>query len=161
MLYVWPGSLRQIPQTKNNTANFPAPTAVARLFRGGVFGGPTHPADWSSHVAHILPPSTKSPASDEAGYSASLHHSAGTQDDRAMALLFLDFRFQHHRCGARNAAVFAHAPEMQRHENAGDQRNRDAVPDVGAQQRVGVDDRSAKQGEAHIVVRRHPKERAE
>src|ERR1700690_3260308 len=93
-------------------------------------------------------------------FRCKLSHSAGSQYNWTVALLFFDFRFKHDWSRAGNSAILTNAPEMQGHEDAGDQGNGDAMPDVGAQQCVCIDDRPAKQGEAHVVVRRHAKERA-
>src|SRR5262249_18269909 len=49
---------------------------------------------------------------------------------------------------SRNAAVFADAPEMDRHQERRDQRDSDAVEDVEAQQRARADEASAEQAEA-------------
>src|SRR5687767_15339969 len=48
------------------------------------------------------------------------------------------FRSDGRRAG--DAAVLADAPEVDGHEDRGDDRDADAVPDVGAQQSVGVHD---------------------
>src|SRR5882762_6305338 len=45
------------------------------------------------------------------------------------------------------------APEVQDHEERSDDGNADAMTDVGAEKRVGVDDGAAQQAETHIVVR--------
>jgi hypothetical protein len=48
----------------------PCGIAVARLFRGEVFLSPPRTLlTWHPHVAYILPRVTKTPASEEAGYS--------------------------------------------------------------------------------------------
>src|SRR5258708_6701769 len=60
-----------------------------------------------------------------------------------MTLFFLNFRFEHDGSGAGNSAILTHPPEMQRHKNTSNQRNRDAVPDVPAQQSAG----------GHIVIK--------
>src|SRR5712664_3150739 len=81
--------------------------------------------------------------------SFNLLHATWPQNDRPVALLFLNFRFEHDGSGAGNSAILTYAPEMQRHENAGDQGNRDAMPDVRAQKRVGVHDRATQQCKTH------------
>src|SRR6266403_3088674 len=50
---------------------------------------------------------------------------------------------------------------MHDHENQGDDGNTDAMPDVGAEERVGVDDGAAEQAKADVVVRSHAHLRAE
>src|SRR5579872_2055482 len=78
-----------------------------------------------------------------------------------MVSSYFSFRFEHHGRRARNSAVLANAPEMHTHENGSDQRNGDAMPDIGAKQRVGVNDGAAEQAEADVVVRSHAELRAE
>src|SRR5260370_15612661 len=75
--------------------------------------------------------------------SGCLLHTAWLQNDWPMALLFLDFGFEHNGRGPGNSAIFTHAPEMQGHKDAGNQRDGDAMPDVGTEKRVGIHDRSA------------------
>src|SRR6266705_5879812 len=70
----------------------------------------------------------------------SLDHAAGAQDHRPRTLVFLDLRLQHDRRRSGNSAILAHAPEVHAHEDRSDQRYGDAMPDVGAQQRIGVHD---------------------
>src|SRR5689334_12708788 len=53
-----------------------------------------------------------------------------------------------HRTG--DAAVLPHAPEVDGHQDAGDERDADAVQDVEAQQRPPSDEASAQQGEARV-----------
>ena len=77
------------------------------------------------------------------------------------SLSVLNLRFQHDRRGTGDASVFAHAPEVHHHECRGDDRNRYAVPDVGAQQGIGIHDRAAQQPEANVIERRHPQHVAE
>ena len=48
----------------------------------------------------------------------------------------LDLAGEHHRGGPADRAVLTDAPEVHDHERAADERQRDAVPDVGAQERV-------------------------
>src|SRR5579863_5003989 len=67
----------------------------------------------------------------------------------------LDLGFENDRRRAGDAAVLTHAPEVHDHEYQRDDGNADAVPDVRAQKRVGVHDRSAEQAKANIVVRSH------
>src|SRR6266403_653713 len=50
---------------------------------------------------------------------------------------------------------------MHDHENQGDDGNTDAMPDVGAEERVGVHDGAAQQTKADVVVRSHAHLRAE
>src|SRR6185437_764561 len=78
-----------------------------------------------------------------------------------MVSSYFSFRFEHHGRRARNSAVFANAPAVLTNENRGDQRNGDAMPDIGAKKRVGVNDGAAEQAEAHVVVRGHAQLRAE
>src|SRR5579864_1370039 len=44
---------------------------------------------------------------------------------------------------AGDAAIFSYAPEVDDHQHAGHDRDANAVPDIGAEQGIGVDDRSA------------------
>src|SRR3989475_11680860 len=50
---------------------------------------------------------------------------------------------------------------MQDHEDRSDDGNADAMPDVGAKERVGVHDGAAQKAKANVVVRRHAQLRAE
>src|SRR5271154_5581442 len=75
--------------------------------------------------------------------SAALSHTAWPQHDGPRASFVFDFRFEHHRRGTGNSAVLTHAPEVDAHENSRDQRNGDAMPDVGAKKCVRIDDRAA------------------
>src|SRR5882762_6699190 len=50
---------------------------------------------------------------------------------------------------------------MHNHEDQRDDGNADAMPDVGAEERVGVDDGTAEQAKADVVVRSHAHLRAE
>src|SRR6266478_3599942 len=68
-----------------------------------------------------------------------------------LRLLYLGV--EHHGCGARDATILTHAPEVQDHEDGSDDGNADAMPDVRAEERVGVHDGAAQQAETHIVVR--------
>src|ERR1700752_3178937 len=61
---------------------------------------------------------------------------------------------QHDGGRTRDAAIFSYAPEVHNHQHRGHDRNADAVPYVGAQQRVGIDDRATQQSKADVVVRR-------
>src|SRR5713226_5889776 len=67
----------------------------------------------------------------------------------------LDLRFENDRRWAGDAAVLTHTPEVHHHEDQGDDGNADAMPDVRAEKRVGVDDRSAQEAETNIVVWSH------
>src|SRR5437868_531692 len=69
----------------------------------------------------------------------------------------LDLGVENHLSRPGYPAILSHAPEVQDHEDGSNDGNADAVPDVRAQERVGVHNRSAKQSEAHIIVRSHPK----
>src|SRR5947208_2613830 len=73
----------------------------------------------------------------------------------------LNLRLQHHRRWAGNTAIFTDSPEVHGHEGCGNQRDGDAVPDIGPQQSIGVYDGSSQQAEADIIVRRHAKLRSE
>src|SRR5450759_5701417 len=64
----------------------------------------------------------------------------------------LDFGFEHDRRRARDAAIFSYPPEVHDHQYGSDDRNADAMPDVGTQKRVRVHDRAAQQSEANIIV---------
>src|SRR5438094_6825068 len=68
--------------------------------------------------------------------------SAGTSTS-VLSAPFLYFRFQHHRRWSRDAAILTHAPEVHDHENRSHNRNPNAMPNVGAEQRVSIDDRTA------------------
>src|SRR5580704_14760215 len=72
-----------------------------------------------------------------------LTHAARPKDDGPRVAFFFDFALEHYRCWAGDAAVFSYAPEMYTEEYGNDQWNGDAVPDVGAQQGVGVHNRAA------------------
>src|SRR6266581_634329 len=52
----------------------------------------------------------------------------------------------------RNPSVFSHAPEMNRHQESGDQRDRDAVQHVEAQQRRRPDGSPADETEPRVVT---------
>src|SRR5437660_12838187 len=67
----------------------------------------------------------------------------------------LDFGFERNGVRTGDATVFADPPEVHNHKDQSDDGNADAVPDVRAEQRVGVDDRAAEQAKANIVVGRH------
>src|SRR2546429_4844238 len=69
----------------------------------------------------------------------------------------LDLGVENHLSRPGYPAILSHAPEVQDHEDGSNDGNADAVPDVRAQERVGVHNRSAKQSEAHTIVRSHPK----
>src|SRR5437588_11286184 len=75
--------------------------------------------------------------------------------------LLVRFAGQNHLRWPGDTAVFPDSPEMHDHEDAGNDGNRDAMPDVGAQQRIRVHDRAAQQSEADVVVRRHAQLTAE
>src|SRR5688572_15661405 len=62
-------------------------------------------------------------------------------------------RGRSHRPG--DAAVFAHAPEMNGHEQGGDERDEDAVQHVEAQQGGRADQGAAEQGIADVGGDRH------
>src|SRR6185295_7070450 len=81
--------------------------------------------------------------------------------NRPRPLLFLNFRFQHDRRRAGNAAILADAPEMDAHKDGSDEWNRDAVPNVGTQQSIGVHNRPAEQCESHVVIWSHAEHGAE
>src|SRR5580704_6625859 len=66
------------------------------------------------------------------------------------ASCFVGFCFEHHRSRAGDSAVLSYAPEVHDHQHGSDDWNPDAVPDVRPQQSVGIDDRAAKQAEAHV-----------
>src|SRR6266404_9065560 len=70
-----------------------------------------------------------------------------------LLLRLLYFGVEHHGRRARDAPILTNAPEVQDHEDRSDDGNADAMPDVGAQQGVGVHDGAAEQTKAHIVVR--------
>src|SRR5260370_31377844 len=76
-----------------------------------------------------------------------------------LRLLYLGV--EHYGRGAGDAAVLTHTPEVQDHEDGSDDGNADAVPNVGAQERIGVDDGAAQEAEAHVIIRRHAQLRAE
>src|SRR6266478_4535199 len=78
-----------------------------------------------------------------------------------LLLRLLHFGVENHGRWAGNAAILTNAPEVQNHEDRSDDGNADAVPDVGAEERVGVDDGAAQEAEAHVVVRSHAQHRAE
>src|SRR5271167_4657805 len=90
-----------------------------------------------------------------------LPHAAGLHDYRLGTLGVLDFGFEHDRGRAGDAAVFSDTPEMDAHENGSHERNGDAMPNVGAEERVGVHDGAAEEGEADVVERRHAELAAE
>src|SRR2546430_16619930 len=69
--------------------------------------------------------------------------------------LRLDLRFELHRRGTRDASVFSYPPEVHYQQNQQNRGNGDAVPDIGAQQRIRIHNRSAQQGETDVVVRSH------
>src|SRR5205085_982734 len=52
----------------------------------------------------------------------------------------LHLRFEHHRRRTGDAAILAYAPEVDGHEDGGDERDADAMPDVGTQERVRIHD---------------------
>src|SRR5437879_3832555 len=55
----------------------------------------------------------------------------------------------------RNAAVLADPPEMDRHQEGGDERNSHAVQHVEAQERSGPDEPATEKREPRVVRRRH------
>src|ERR1700731_3193761 len=79
---------------------------------------------------------------------------------RASARL-VGFGFQHYRGGTGYSAIFSHAPKMNDHQDRRDDGNSNAMPDVGTQQRVRIDNRSTEQAEADDVIGSHPQHRAE
>src|SRR5262249_13085731 len=80
---------------------------------------------WSPYIAPGLPEVTNQPPASRGLYDPRLQWSA-------------------------NAAVLAHAPEMDGDEDGDGQRNGDAVQHVKAQQRLAADKASAQQDEARI-----------
>src|SRR4029077_6813327 len=90
-----------------------------------------------------------------------LTHPRRTQDDWSWAALFLDLGLEHHRRGAGDAAIFSDAPEMNAHEDRGDQRDGDAMPYVRTEESVRIHDRPAEKRKPDVVVGRHAHERAE
>src|ERR1700746_1600150 len=90
----------------------------------------------------------------------SLGHAAGAHDHRPRPFFFLDLRFQHDRRRAGDAAILTNAPEMHAHEDRGNKRNVDAMPDIGTQQGVRVYDGTAEQGKTDVVVWRHTEQRS-
>src|SRR3981081_1704257 len=73
----------------------------------------------------------------------------------------LDFGFEHDRRRARDAAIFSYAPEVHDHQHRSNDRNSNAMPDVGTQERVRIHDRAAEQSEANIVIGRHTQQGTE
>src|ERR1700726_3956774 len=74
---------------------------------------------------------------------------------------FVCLRLQHDLGWTGDASVFSYSPEMHDHQHRGDDGNTDAVPDVGAQQGIRIDDRAAQEAEANIVIRRHAEQWSE
>src|SRR6185437_13709378 len=68
---------------------------------------------------------------------------ATPRNDNEWRFSYFGLRFEHYGRRAGDASVFADAPEMDAHENRGDQRNGNAMPNIGAKQRVGVNDGAA------------------
>src|SRR3989442_8231285 len=66
-----------------------------------------------------------------------------------------DFGCQHHRRWSGDATVLSHPPEVNDHKNRSNDRNPNAMPDIGTQQGIRIHDRAAEQAEAHVVVGRH------
>src|SRR5213593_3263938 len=74
--------------------------------------------------------------------------------ERSFLFRHFHFRFKHHRRRPRYATIFSDAPKVDRHKDRRQQRNADAMPAVSAQQGIRIDNRSTKQAETHVVVRR-------
>src|ERR1700752_5176230 len=72
----------------------------------------------------------------------------------------LHFGVEDHLRWSGNSAVLSNAPEMHDHENRSDDGNADAMPNVGAQQRIRVNNRAAQQSKPDVVVWSHTQLRA-
>jgi hypothetical protein len=58
-----------------------------------------------------------------------------------LSFLF-DLGSQHHWSWTRDPAIFAYSPEMNDHKCGSDDGDRDTVPNIGSQQRIGIYDGS-------------------